>query len=508
MNPTKETFAQIWEQVRKSPGNGLPPELQKAITQATGLVWYDLEPYAKLLFPVLTPLRNRIPRVPADGGTATHWISITGVNITNVDLGLGEGQRGGTVTTQVQNNVATYASFGLDDSVTFQADLAAKNLDDAKALAVDNLLKATMIGEEKMIVGSNSSLALGTAATPTLNASSSGGTLGSITLSVIVVALSFDGFNYAGGVTPAPTAANIIRGLVTRTNTDGSVAQYGGGSGQKSAAATASITGPNGSCQASTTAVKGASGYAWFWGLAGAETLGAITSINSVNITANATGTQTAASLPAADNSRNQLQFDGVITQICTSGSNSYYNALATGTPGTGTTLTTDGAGGIVEIDAALKQFWDNYRLGPQVMLVNSQELRTITKISIAGGGAPLFRFYGDMQGKDSAAGISLTAGTVVGNYLNKYTMSGGQLVQVLLHPNVPPGMIIFWSNDLPYPMSNVRNLMQMKMRRDYFQIEWPQTRPAYEYSVWADGLLQNYFPPAFGVISNIAPSS
>ena len=88
---------------------------------------------------------------------------------------------------------------------------------------------------------------------------------------------------------------------------------------------------------------------------AGSEVLGAITTINSVLITAAAAGTQTAASLPAADNSQNNLVFDGLLTQIQLPGSNAYIATMPTGTPGTGTPLTADGAGGVVEIDAALK---------------------------------------------------------------------------------------------------------------------------------------------------------
>jgi hypothetical protein len=83
--------------------------------------------------------------------------------------------------------------------------------------------------------------------------------------------------------------------------------------------------------------------------------------------------------------------------------------------------------------------------------------------------------------------------------------MSGGQLVQIMLHPNVPPGTVIFFSRTIPYPLSNVANILQMKMRQDYYQLEWPMLTRQYQYGVYADGVLQNYFPPAFGLIRNIA---
>ena len=34
--------------------------------------------------------------------------------------------------------------------------------------------------------------------------------------------------------------------------------------------------------------------------------------------------------------------------------------------------------------------------------------------------------------------------------------------------------------------------------------IEWPLRTRKYEYGVYADELLQNYFPPAFGILKNI----
>ena len=48
-------------------------------------------------------------------------------------------------------------------------------------------------------------------------------------------------------------------------------------------------------------------------------------------------------------------------------------------------------------------------------------------------------------------------------------------------------------------------NIIQMKMRAEYYAIEWPHRTRKHEFGVYADGLLQNYFPPAFGVINNIA---
>src|SRR5213076_229072 len=46
----------------------------------TGLTFYDLEAGAKFLYPVLTPLRNEIPRVSGKGGIQANWKAVTGIN--------------------------------------------------------------------------------------------------------------------------------------------------------------------------------------------------------------------------------------------------------------------------------------------------------------------------------------------------------------------------------------------------------------------------------------------
>jgi hypothetical protein len=470
-------------------------ELAKAFTQSssavTGITAYDLEPAAKKLYPVLTPLRNMIPRVSGRGGIQANWRAITGINTNNLSVGVGEGNRSGVQTTSTKEYIAAYRSIGLEDYATFEADLAAEGFDDVKALAVEGLLRALMIGEEKLLLGGNSSYALGTTPTPSLSTNTSGGSLPAATYSVICVALTLEGFL-------ASSVSGGVRGSVTRVNADGSTDIYGGGSAQKSAAATQATSGSTSIINASVTPVRGAVGYAWFWGTAGNETLGAITTINSYVIRAAATGTQNASTL-TGDNSRNTLVFDGIMTHVFDSTNGGYFQALPTGTVGTGTPLTSDGSGGIVEIDTALVSFWDNYRLSPSMILVSSQEALNISKKILQGNSNAAQRFVFNVE-----QGV-LAGGTMVRSYLNRFSMDGATEIPIKIHPNLPPGTMVFVTERLPYPLSNVSNVLQVRTRREYYQIEWPMRSRKYEYGVYADEVLQNYFPPAFGVITNIA---
>ena len=463
----------------------------ESASATSGLTYYDLEAGAKLLYPVLTPLRNSIPRVSGKGGVQAAWRAITAINSSGLRIGVSGGNRGAVQAVTTNNYVATYKGIGIETNVDFEAQYAGQNFDDIRALAAQTGLEALMIGEEAMILGGNTSLGLGATATPTLAAANSGGSLAAGTWSVICVALTLDGLMNS-------SVSTGVQASITRTNADGSVDTFGGGASQKSASATVATTGSTGSVTATVAAARGASGYAWYWGAAGSETLGALTTINSVAITAAAAGTQTAASLPTADWSSNALAFDGLLTQALQPSSGANVTVQPTGSAGVGTPLTADGAGGIVEIENVLQANWNLYRLSPDEIWVSAQEANNISKKILAGGASGAQRFIFDAQ-QDAIGG-----GVMVTTYKNKYSLAGAKSLDIKIHPNMPPGTMLFLTRRLPYPLANVGNVIQVRTRQDYYQIEWPLRARRYEYGVYADEVLQHYFPPSMSVITNI----
>ena len=84
INPTQETLAMM----KSSLGMPLDNSLKKGVTTSTGLTYYDLQAPAKNLYPVITPLRNKLPRKHRpNSGTATNWkqvSAITGPAIQNI----------------------------------------------------------------------------------------------------------------------------------------------------------------------------------------------------------------------------------------------------------------------------------------------------------------------------------------------------------------------------------------------------------------------------------------
>ena len=472
--------------------------LQKTLTTSSNIINYDLQAPAKNLYPVITPLRNRIPRVPGQGGTATNWKAIFGLTGSGVKSmpWIPEGQRSGRMSYSAIDKAASYRTLGEEDTVSEEALNAAMGFEDLMSTMAMRLLQGTFIKEEFAILGGNKSVALGTPTTPTLSASGSGATLPAATYSVIVVALTLEGINAASlatGVVQAPTI----------TGADGKTYVLNGGSSQKSAAASQAVT-LGQTLFASTPAINGAVGYAWYTGTAGSEKLEAITTINSVTFTKPLAGTGQAATAVTIDASLNaSAAFDGLLYSALLSGSGAYVNTLATGTAGTGTPLTAGGRGNVNELDLMFQYMWDNFRCGPTVILANSQEVKNITNKVLSSASGPLLRYDGG-SGKDPYA---IVGNGVVEAYYNPFALGGGYRVPILIHPNVPAGTLLGWCENLPaqYQSSEVPNVAEMKIRKEYKQTFWPQVTRSRDCGVYVEETLAVYLPGAMGVINNIA---
>lgn len=471
----------------------LPEDIAKSFTQSgvatAGLTFYDIAPAALMLVPVNTPLRNAIARIVGGRGIQANWKAITGLNAGRQGIGLSEGLRGPVQQTATADYLAAFRFLGLDDNYTFEAEFSAEGLVDMDALAKRNLLTAVMIEEEKLDLAGNTSVALGTTPTPVLSALA-GGSLANSQISVICVALTHEAYNRSSVSSGIPETVN-------RNLAGGASDSYKGGHAQKSAAATITPT-LNYKVRASVTPVNGAVAYAWFWGASGSEVLGAITTLNSVEILTTATGTQPAASKFTTDQSANDKVYDGLLYQALKPGSGSYVKKMDSGTAGTGTPLTGDNAGGIDEIDEMLESMWSNHRLWPDTLWVAGQEQKSIQKKILASGAnaAQRFVFTTDQRG--------MTGGVIVKSYLSKFGPGGAKEIEIKLHPDMPDGTMLATSMSVPYPLNGIPQMIRKLLRRDYYAIDWPLSQRKKEFGVYFDGVLQHFFPPSMGVITNI----
>ena len=439
--------------------------LSKAQTTANDLVGYYLEPTAKLLQPVLTPLRNRIPRVPGSGGLAAHWKQILSLDVNRIDIFQQEGVAAPTINYTASDQSATYRTFSMGDSISIQSKLASVGLEDGQEQMVIRLLKNVMILEERGLIGGNNG-GLGSVTAPTLTTATTGGTLAAQTWSVIVRARTALGLNYtqtgSGAVTPT----------------------YG--RGRKSTNTTQVTTGATSTISATTPWVEGAAAYDWYLGTAGNEYWVATTPNNSYTFTAAASGTF---AVPA-DNHADANAYNGLITQL-TAAAAGYMNTLPTGTPGVGTPFT------LSNIDTMLLNLFSTYFADPEVLVMAPQQCVDFTNKVIATGD---YRFNIDIV-KDEGQIGQFTGGFRANRYLNKAT---GTSIEIVCNPWWPQGNITALSLKVPFPAGNIVNAIEIENQLDYFQLDYAVTAPQYATEVMTIGVLKLYFLIGCGVIRNI----
>jgi len=488
MNPTQDTLALVKAALGAD-------DISKSITTANGLVAYDLQAPAKNLYPVFTPLRNRIPRVAGGKGVATNWKVISSIVGSGFDNGawIPEGQRSGRMSYSTAPKAANYVTIGEEDSVTFEAVNAGKTFEDVRATMAVRLLQKLMLKEENAIIGGNASLQLGTPTAATLTATGTGATLPALTYSVIVVALTQEGYfnsSLAGGVATTKTV----------TGADGATYTLNGGSSMKSASATQAIT-LGQILGATVPLISGAVAYAWFVGGAGSEKLEAITTTNTVTFSAPLVGgARQAATAITIDASANpSLAYDGLLTAALNPANAAYVAKLAPGG-----TLTSSGRGSVVEIDTLLRSMWDAYQLSPTVIYMNSQEINNVTQKCMTSAQGSLVRMNANAQNMNEP--YAVIAGGVVNSYFNPFMPDGGAVIPVKIHPKLPPGTLIAYCENLPiyYQNNEVTNVAEIKCRQDYYQVDWPLRTRQYETGVYSEEVLAIYAPFALGVISNI----
>jgi hypothetical protein len=494
MNITAETMTLMKEALSLQ-----RPDLAKAVTTSTGLAFYDLQGPAKNLYPTVTKLRNMTPRVgrPSGYGTAAHWKQITALTGSGFDaMGwIPEGQRSATMSYTEVDKSAAYVTLGEEDYLTFEAESAAEGFEDLNSTVSLRLLQKTMRKEETGLLAGNASLALGVPTVPTLSApTDANSTMPAATYSVIVVGLSPEGWlNCKGNAVAGFTTSKTITGM------DGQTYTLNGGNSAASTNATIAVASGHG-LAASVTPIRGAVAYAWFVGAAGSESLQAITTINCAYFNATlATGRQ-AATTVSADNSTNAgLAFDGFLVNAFEGGT---ITTQPTGTNGVGTPLTASGRGSIVEIDTMLQAMWDNYRLGPTVIFVSSQEQKNITNKVLSNASGPLLRY--DVTATPGEP-YAITAGGQIKYYYNPFD-GDGTTIPIVPHPDLMPGTLFAHCERLPewYQSNEVPNVAEVITRRDYYRVDWPLRTRRREYGIYAEEVLAVYAQFAMGIITNI----
>jgi hypothetical protein len=452
---------------------------------ATGLVPFDLEAPAKLLTPRPTPLRNSIPRQKGQGsarrfkvisgftGTGTGGLTTLngGVNESTTNVGPG----GLAYVRPPYINYAGYdvtlanVSWGLSDSVSWQAEYDGQGFEDIRSLSNTALLYATMLLEERYMLygrgttGNGYAGALGTPANVTAsvgNAPSGPSTLATGTYWFVVAADAGDLLGTNGGVHQGPTTAAASVAVAT--------------------AGTSIIVNVG-------TDVPGALGYNLFVGsVSTGPFIYAGRTGSNVGYITQAPAVGLAATAGAADASAVATNFDGLLTNLAASGGyvKRINSTFSTSTPG-------------AELQALFSSIYDSVKADPDEAWFNGHDRNQLSNALLAGNNV---NNYG-IRIVEPANNNGVTIGTMVQGINNQIS---GKEVMFNVHPWMPQGNVMCRSVTLPIPDSNVTETSAMSLVQDYVAVQWPVQQFTYDASTFQIGTFCHYAPQWSGLIQGV----
>ena len=477
----------------------------------TGIYSYDLSELVSLI-PVVTPFRDIVARKQSpDGNPYAVWRAILNSTNSQPDPAVGFDYAGAEVLFNEQDFMARYKPLALSVSVTQDAFDLAKNYGDPYAIATFNTLNQMLIAEDRKLLGAQS-FALARPAAPTLTSSSTGGTIGAVTVYV---------------------------GVAART---GSGYYYGSGNSQGNSANTGALTGSTNSVTATVAAVRGAVAYDWFQSANGTTWYYyTTTTVNTVTMTsvisANnplpsatqcpdlaqgtwqgiAPGGQNYAG-PAsfnasADNgSANPNDYDGFMASLA----GDYNGTGQWVTAGTGTSnpsvwhsnngaaLTLSG-GSIAEIENYLfLPLWNQVKCSPTALMVSAQQAQEIANLILSQPSAVTY-----LQSDDNGR-VNVTGGGRIGALIN--APAGGIPVPIEVHTSLPPGTIIARTDRVPFPQANISSVLECRTLRDMAQFDYGVSRiagqsgggPRKDSEIRTVSAFVDRAPVAMGVLSNV----
>jgi hypothetical protein len=470
---------------------------------ASGFVPFDLMPFVRTIYPVYTPLRNKIPRVPGQGTYHRGKIlsSITG----SLPGQLGALQDDSTSeffggsfaswpnslpasgTQNAYDLIIPYKFFALTEGVSWLQQFAGQGFDDLYGLASLVLLQEFMLLEEHDILASSSqALAQPTAPTAPARSAGTGETgLSGVTTNVYIVVTALD---YWG-----ETAYNVSN-VTTTPTTNGQVIDV-------------TINPVNGAIGYAIYLATGGSnpGRTSFWRYT--DTIpGGFT--GSHKVTLQGALPTSGANPPAADTGTSSANRQESLISVL---SDRAYNGGSGPYPGSGSSpavnagyknLSVGQVFGISVLQTALQQMFNGqngYLANPSEIITSANDAlalaNSITSESVAA--------YQLRVQQSEVAGV--LAGVAVSNVVNPITRS---MPEILVHPYLPQGNALLMSYTLPQTQNNLGNVVENVMVQDYAQIGWPVIDPTFRQSILRYGLLWFAAPQYCGLLGGLQQSA
>jgi hypothetical protein len=483
---------------------------------SSGFVPFDLVAPSRLIYPVYSPLRNKIPRVPGQG-TSRRVKVTTGISGSQtggqgvVDISIPELVSGSSITgtwplnlpgsgaqTAVDLNIP-YQFFGLTEALSWLAQFAGQGFEDISALANLILLQEFMLAEEYAMIAATP-VNLAAPGTPTLTARTAGSNeTANIYANGVVVCVT--AVNYYGETTASATvhATGTTSGT---TVVDVTIAPVAGAQQYNIYVVDASTAGLASATRLYVgTSVQNGISYS------GSQSAGSVGGLK-VTIQGNIESLTTVAPPTADTGTGKSTRMAGLIPtlsgQAATAGV--YPTSPVTWEGGylnqkLGTHLS------ITAVNNALQALFDgsgsnspgSFRADPAELIGEGGDLMRMSNDIVQSGAATNYRLNIDQT---QLAGVR--TGAAVSEFQNPITRS---IVQLLVHPWFTQGTAMLMSYTLPFTWSNVANCWEMVMVQDYLSISWPVIDATFRYSLFQYGALVSQAPQYSALIQGIQQS-
>lgn len=433
-------------------------ELTLTSPLSTSFAVYDLQAPAKKTFPVLSPFRNSIPRVPGEG-TATHWkvlSAITGsggaqssaspfiaelpqLTANGVTLNLPP-----EVSYTASDQSTNFAAMGRGSSASMIAQIAGRNYQDLRELAALSTLQSLMMDENRAMWSARTTALGAPTCTVAAQTPSTGfAALTGVTTNVYVKVTQVTMFGESSGSaaqSAAPSGAQDVLVTITPVTTNGNAEAFN----------VYASTGTADPGDASRF-FQGTTGYNKF------ELGGALKT--------------SGATVPTADSTNDSHAFNGVFDQL-EGGANFYNKAL-------------NAAIALSDIDNACVDRYQTVKAFIQELWMDVRSRQKVKDLVLSNGtNANGYRIEIGQNGQ--MAGLSVSA------ILNP---ASNQEMPINVDPWFKAGGVIGLSKTLPFPNSEISNVWEMKLPQDYLAIDWPVIDMNYRNSVIAYGALVGYAP-------------
>jgi hypothetical protein len=545
-----ENGADAWRRFVKMHGKSLVKEsTTTGITTGLGLNFIDLRAPAYMLDPIFSHIRNTTPRwdkVNAGYGVQPQWKAVVAIDASQQFPGVSEGNTNANGQFSLLNFSSPYVTLGTDDFVTYESISASEGYEDSLGDGkMWQLLRFIRMQERSYLGGagttaSNGALQIGTTNTPTaaLTALSNASNNATNLPTGAYAAAYAVALNYRAAINPNNTVSAGITTQYLRTNADGSSDVINGGTAIVSPVS--NVAGPTTSPLKNVlfyaTPKAGAWGYAWFVEVnasssftpaaASAKLTGITIGQSYFVYTGQTQGTQTAAYAGsggyagfATDLSTNALDMDGLLTiasnsaymtglPVPTFTLNSWGTALGTnGWDNHGAGLTNGGlVGSITEIDTVLFQIQQAALTGPTKIYLSSDQVPAFRSAFMVGSSSSTAVNYFFPNGGPNTDGSGIAVNGRVAQYHNIFGLPGGEFVDVIQHPYLPAGTILFDVDKLQetYANSRLGETRGVFVRRDTYGIEFAQTSRKYPFGVFSEEVLAVKTPNLIAFITGL----